>query len=351
MKENERCCTGCVQCAPMRVHIERAKETFSLTFDDLTPEQKAELTGPSGASPYIGENGNWFVGELDTGVQAQGVQGPKGERGPQGDAGACVYNLLDNSDFAHPINQRGETSKQASWVYWIDRWLSDTEKTAAQLTSSGIRLPATAEKNLRILQRVPLERIKKGQSYTIAAYDALGNVFCVSGVFDGEQLTGDASSGGKYWLSLNKGDNLTYWYCILDAYADITVKCMALYEREYTAETLPPYVPKGYAAEQAECLRYYHKIKANDETFAGYAANGVSYAFIPLTQSMRIAPTVTGGGKFYYTLGSAQGTTTETATAHNANANRVVVKCAVSVTGICTGVITPQGDIDISADL
>ena len=350
MKENEKCCTGCVQCAPMRVHIERAKETFNLTFDDLTPEQKAELTGPSGASPYIGENGNWFVGELDTGVQAQGAQGPKGEQGPQGDTGACVYNLLDNSDFVHPINQRSETSKQASWAYWIDRWLADTEKTAAQLTSSGIHLPATNEKNLRILQRVPLERIKKGQSYTIAAYDASGNVFCVSGVFDGEQLTGDASSGGKYWLSLNKGDNLTYWYCILDAYADITVKCTALYEGEYTAETLPPYVPKGYAAELAECLRYYRKIKSNNETFSGYAANGVAYAFIPL-QAMRIAPTVTVGGKFYYTLGSTQGTTTETATAHNANANRVVVKCAVSVTGIYTGVITPQGDIDISADL
>lgn len=294
---------------------------------------------------------------------ATGPQGPKGDPGSIDNLAENValeiakynfgqpYNLLYNSDFAHPINQRGETSKQASWVYWIDRWLADTEKMAAQLTSSGIHLPGTVEKNLRILQRVPLERIKKGQSYTIAAYDASGNVFCVSGVFDGEQLTGDASSGGKYWLSLNKGDNLTYWYCILDAYADITVKCMALYEGEYTAETLPPYVPKGYAAELAECLRYYRKIKANNETFAGYAANGVSYAFIPLTQSMRIAPTVTGGGKFYYTLGSAQGTTTETATAHNANANRVVVKCAVSVTGICTGVITPQGDIDISADL
>lgn len=350
MKENERCCTGCVQCAPMRVHIERAKETFSLTFDDLTPEQKAELTGPSGASPYIGENGNWFVGELDTGVQAQGAQGPKGEQGPKGDTGACVYNLLDNSDFVHPINQRGETSKQASWVYWIDRWLSDTEKTAAQLTSSGIHLPATTEKNLRILQRVPLARIKKGQSYTIAAYDASGNVLCVSGVFNGGTLTGDGLSGGKYYLSLQDGDGSTYYYCILDAYADITVKCMTLYEGEYTAETLPPYVPKGYAAELAECLRYYRKIKANNETFAGYAANGVAYAFIPL-QAMRISPTVTGGGKFYYTLGSAQGTTTETATAHNANANRVVVKCAVSVTGICTGVITPQGDIDISADL
>ena len=374
MKGNERCCTGCVQCAPMRVHIERAKETFSLTFDDLTPEQKAELTGPSGASPYIGENGNWFVGELDTGVQAQGVQGPKGEQGPQGaqgpkgeqgpqgvqgpkgeqgpqgDTGACVYNLLDNSDFVHPINQRGETSKQASWVYWIDRWLADTEKTAAQLTSSGIRLPATAEKNLRILQRVPLERIKKGQSYTIAAYDASGNVFCVSGVFDGEQLTGDASSGGKYWLSLNKGDNLTYWYCILDAYADITVKCMALYEGEYTAETLPPYVPKGYAAELAECLRYYRRIKADNETFAGYASNGVAYAFIPL-QTMRISPTVTAGGKFYYTLGSSQRTTTATATVHKTNVNRAIIKCAITETGILTGTISPQGDIDISADL
>ena len=377
MKENERCCTGCVQCAPMRVHIERAKETFNLTFDDLTPEQKAELTGPSGASPHIGENGNWFVGELDTGVQAQGakgpkgdqgpkgeqgpqgVQGPKGEQGPQGDTGAtgakgdtgaCVYNLLDNSDFVHPINQRGETSKQASWVYWIDRWLADTEKTAAQLTSSGIRLPATAEKNLRILQRVPLERIKKGQSYTIAAYDASGNVFCVSGVFNGEQLTGDASSGGKYWLSLNKGDNLTYWYCILDAYADITVKCMALYEGEYTAETLPPYVPKGYAAELAECLRYYRRITATNETFAGYCANGVSYCMIPL-QTMRIKPSLVPSGKFYYTLGNKQGTTTATATAHSANVNRAIIKCAITETGILTGTISPQGDIDISADL
>ena len=377
MKENERCCTGCVQCAPMRVHIERAKETFSLTFDDLTPEQKAELTGPSGASPYIGENGNWFVGKLDTGVQAQGAQGPKGEQGPQGaqgpkgeqgpqgaqgpkgdtgatgaqgDTGACVYNLLDNSDFVHPINQRGETSKQASWVYWIDRWLADTEKTAAQLTSSGIRLPATNEKNLRILQRVPLARIKKGQSYTIAAYDASGNVLCVSGVFDGEQLTGDASSGGKYWLSLNKGDNLTYWYCILDAYADITVKCMALYEGEYTAETLPPYVPKGYATELAECLRYYRRITATNETFAGYCANGVSYCMIPL-QTMRIKPSLVPSGKFYYTLGNKQGTTTATATAHSANVNRAIIKCAITETGILTGTISPQGDIDISADL
>lgn len=341
---------------------------YNLSF--AIPKGDKGNTGATGATPEITVK----VVTGEAGTQASVAQTGTAENPvitltiPRGDTGSIdnlaenvaleiakynfgqPYNLLDNSDFTNPINQRGETSKQASWVYWIDRWLADTEKIAAQLTSSGIHLPATTEKNLRILQRVPLARIKKGQSYTIAAYDASGNVLCVSGVFNGGTLTGDSLSGGKYYLSLQDGDGSTYYYCILDAYADITVKCMALYEGEYTAETLPPYVPKGYAAELAECLRYYRKIKANAQTFAGYAANGVAYAFIPL-QAMRIAPTVTGGGKFYYTLGSAQGTTTETAAAHNANANRVVVKCAVSVTGICTGVITPQGDIDISADL
>ena len=71
---------------------------------------------------------------------------------------------------------------------------------------------------------------------------------------------------------------------------------------------------------------------------------------IPL-QTMRISPTVNPSGKFYYTLGTKQGTTSETATTHNANANRVIVKCAIGETGILTGSITPQGNIDITADL
>ena len=128
------------------------------------------------------------------------------------------------------------------------------------------------------------------------------------------------------------------------------VRWAALYEGEYTAETLPPYVPKGYAAELAECLRYYRKIKADNETFAGYAARGVAYAFIPL-QTMRIKPSLVPSGKFYYTLGNTQRTTTATATAHSANVNRAIIKCAITETGILTGTISPQGDIDISADL
>ena len=372
MKENEKCCTGCVQCAPMRVHIERAKETFNLTFDDLTPEQKAELTGPSGASPYIGENGNWFVGELDTGVQAQGAQGPKGEQGPKGDTGAtgpkgdtgaCVYNLLDNSDFVHPVAQAGVNGAHGATGYAVDRWMRTSGATVSQ-AADGLKIVSDKTSwTAGIQQRIEAKRFADVMTFAVRGVFPVACrlfVYIGSGTtnFGTAYFQGDAAERTLV-LKLTKPDGLTgdevvNMYISPDTESTGTaavVHWAALYEGEYTAETLPPYVPKGYAAELAECLRYYRKIKSNNETFSGYATGGVAYAFIPLTQAMRIAPTVTGGGKFYYTLGSAQGTTTETATAHNTNANRVVVKCAVSVTGVCTGVITPQGDIDISADL
>lgn len=44
-------------------------------------------TGEVSAVPYIGENGNWFIGEVDTGVKAQGENGSAGPQGPMGPQG------------------------------------------------------------------------------------------------------------------------------------------------------------------------------------------------------------------------------------------------------------------------
>ncbi len=416
MKENERCCTGCVQCAPMRVHIERAKETFSLTFDDLTPEQKAELTGPSGASPYIGENGNWFVGELDTGVQAQGAQGPKGEQGPQGDTGAtgpkgeqgpqgdtgatgpkgeqgpqgdtgatgpkgeqgpqgdtgatgakgdtgaCVYNLLDNSDFVHPVAQAGVNGAHGATGYAVDRWMRTSGATVSQ-AADGLKIVSDKTSwTAGIQQRIEAKRFADVMTFAVRGVFPVACrlfVYIGSGTtnFGTAYFQGDAAERTLV-LKLTKPDGLTgdevvNVYISPDTGSTGTaavVRWAALYEGEYTAETLPAYVPKGYAAELAECLRYYRRITATNETFAGYCVNGVSYCMIPL-QTMRIKPSLVPSGKFYYTLGNKQGTTTATATAHSANVNRAIIKCAITETGILTGMISPQGDIDISADL
>ena len=351
-----------VQRAAMDVRFERAKETFNLTFDDLTPEQKAELTGPSGASPYIGENGNWFVGELDMGVQAQGAQGAQGEQGPQGDTGACVYNLLDNSDFVHPIAQAGVNGAHGATGYAVDRWRRTSGATVSQ-AADGLKIVSDKTSwTSGIQQRIEAKRFSDVMTLAVRGVFPVAcrlYVYIGSGTtnFGTAYFQGDAAER-TLALKLTKPDGLTgdevvNVYISPDTGSTGTaavVRWAALYEGEYTAETLPPYVPKGYAAELAECLRYYRRITATNETFAGYCANGVSYCMIPL-QTMRIKPSLVPSGEFYYTLGNKQGTTTATATAHSANVNRAIIKCAITETGILTGTISPQGDIDISADL
>ena len=43
--------------------------------------------GADGNTPFIGENGNWWIGETDTGVKAAGIDGADGVDGEKGDKG------------------------------------------------------------------------------------------------------------------------------------------------------------------------------------------------------------------------------------------------------------------------
>ena len=43
--------------------------------------------GANGITPTIGDNGNWYLGETDTGKPSRGATGPQGETGPQGATG------------------------------------------------------------------------------------------------------------------------------------------------------------------------------------------------------------------------------------------------------------------------
>ena len=354
---------------------------YNLSF--AIPKGDKGNTGATGATPDIMVK----VVTGEAGTQASVAQSGTAENPvitltiPRGDTGSIdnlaenvaleiakynfgqPYNLLDNSDFAHPIAQAGVNGAHGATGYAVDRWMRTSGATVSQ-AADGLKIVSDKTNwTAGIQQRIEAKRFADVMTFAVRG---VFPVACRLFVYIGSGTTnfgiayfqGDAAERTLV-LKLTKPDGLTgdevvNVYISPDTESTGTaavVRWAALYEGEYTAETLPSYVPKGYAAELAECLIYYRKIKANNETFPGYATNGVAYALIALTQTMRISPTVTVGGKFYYTLGSAHGTTTETATAHNANANRVVVKCAVSVTGICTGVITPQGDIDISADL
>lgn len=62
----------------------------TVLFDNLTEEQKAQLKGEKGndgLTPIIGENGNWYLDDTDTGKPSRGEQGVQGQPGQDGENG------------------------------------------------------------------------------------------------------------------------------------------------------------------------------------------------------------------------------------------------------------------------
>lgn len=57
---------------------------------------EAGADGEDGITPHIGDNGNWFIGETDTGVAAQGETGATGATG---EAGADGYTPVRGTDY------------------------------------------------------------------------------------------------------------------------------------------------------------------------------------------------------------------------------------------------------------
>ncbi len=72
--------------------------------------------GKDGDTPYIGENGNWWVGDKDLGVPAQGPQGEPGQNGQQGEPG-------QNGQQGEP-GQNGQTPYIGENGNW---WIGDTD--------------------------------------------------------------------------------------------------------------------------------------------------------------------------------------------------------------------------------
>ena len=68
----------------MQTVFEMARNAgYTGTLEELIAMFRGEAgpAGKDGVTPHIGANGNWWVGDTDLGVPAQGVQGPQGEPG------------------------------------------------------------------------------------------------------------------------------------------------------------------------------------------------------------------------------------------------------------------------------
>ena len=130
---------------------------------------------------------------------------------------AAPRNLLDNSDFTNLVAQAGISGKHGSVVYAADRWKL-ASGTVTYTAGTGLKLNGTIT---QVLEKAPT-----GGSCFVGMASGTATI-----ALNGNTIT-ITSSGG-------------------------VIKWAALYEGTYTEANRPEYQPKGYAAELAECRRYY----------------------------------------------------------------------------------------------
>lgn len=235
------------------VHLLDANGDMIAAFDEVSDFSGFKISGGNWTTPT--DNHHCYIAVVrDDGTIAKG--GHKCSDIQQRDR---VVNLLDNSWFVNPINQRGLTSF-AGVGYFIDRWASWAEDNHLNLNANGI----TVTKSL--IQGIACDNTK---TYTAAVCLADGSIYVGTGIPENE----DFGVWNKVWVTKTEYGVIFY----LHAESEQTYRWAALYEGAYDADTLPAYQYKGYAAELAECQRYYFTMPndpfANGQTLgAGNAA-------------------------------------------------------------------------------
>lgn len=201
---------------------------------------------------------------------------------------AAPRNLLDNSNFRNPVNQRGQTSYNASG-YTIDRWrLWSAEHSVTVVDGVGVKVEGG-----NLVTYIAANTLEDDKKYTYAVKDSDGNLYiCVGST--SQTANTEESSGFTAGT-----DTTTYAFTLRNGHTWVWA---ALYEGEYTAATLPEYHPKGYGAELAECQRYYQNLSTIDNAFDvvlnGFVSNTSTALAVSLPgmSKMRITPTVVFSG-------------------------------------------------------
>ena len=269
---------------------------------------------------------------------------------------AVHRNLLDNSDFTNPVNQRGQTNYSGDG-YTIDRWYMSVYSGKLTISDGYIRLEDETNDLNHIRQKINRKFTKptpvtfavraKGSGFGITYY---GNFANITSCNDWTTLVYNyvIPAGTDLAVSLDYNPLITW-----QKGTTVDVQWAALYEGEYTLDTLPEYHSKGYAVELAECQRYYRHYLVDFNAFAGALVGGVGYITINLTDNpMRVAPSLVGSGTFYVTSSIYTGRASDDLSLHNTSKNGVTIKMTVPAEGTSVGIFSKVDSyFALSADL
>lgn len=219
---------------------------------------------------------------------------------------AAPVNLMYNSYFLNPVNQRGQSSYTGDFIYTIDGWKSGDGSPTLSIQSDGVKLYSGGINSTPyIFQR--LEKLRAG-TYTFAAkfHDNTGTVALTCYATDGFGYLAPSSTDERgvlllsFTITEDLDSNLSY-FRVQSANIESSAvwEWAVLYPGAYTADTLPECQPKGYAQEFSECSRYYTRVHA--DWISGDAVGGYGLVVrVTCPAPMRILPTVLSDGVSAY---------------------------------------------------
>lgn len=204
-------------------------ETAEQTVKDTLQEAKdsGEFDGPPGDSPHIGANGNWYVGEMDTGIPAQGEPGndyvltdedkqeiagmiPGGGSG--GSAGVVIFSVLYTDEQAsfleapvvYPEGADMDTLLAAGQARMVMLTLSDSDDP----TKLGVLLPMSVNVGGQTIVFAGTITGKDGNEAVMAElHTGTGEITVTPMV---QNSAGSGSSGGGGVVTITDNGDGTY---------------------------------------------------------------------------------------------------------------------------------------------
>ena len=133
--------------------------------------------GADGNTPFIGENGNWWIGDIDTGVKAAGIDGTdgvdgtdggKGDKGDKGDPGeqGDTGEMGEKGDKGDK-GDKGQNGSCAGWFYGTLWTKGDLYKEDGAERPVGIKVYKEAESGGFVSTYMDEIYLKKGHTYSV----------------------------------------------------------------------------------------------------------------------------------------------------------------------------------------
>lgn len=296
-----------------------ASPPSTLPYGELACDKTAVL--------YVGNSSNYPVKMMDENSYNQ-VGNP---------------NLLDNTNFKNLVNQRGASSYSLDWKYSIDRWVLLGTYSVSNHTLTFDAGNQTSRFGLDAISymRQGIEKLDAG-TYTLSA--GIGDTVYSHSFVVGSTVASQAWNMGPFYFVYEKFSGVnTQWFGFgvvpgTSSPGNVSLDWIKLEH----GDKATPYVPKGYGAELAECLRYFQRVHADWRIYP--TLKDMLYRFSQSTlQVMRIKPTISAHST-PYTFGC-------TINALDAQPMAFTVETKITEQGQNSAAASMLGYFDLSADI